>query len=173
MKKDIWPLGGVAIFFAGIGLFFGVKKWEPLPASSNAGTHLFAQSLPDLTGKIQPLSQWKGKTLVINFWATWCAPCIEEMPDLSLLNKQASAHNFQILGISVDSVDKVHEFAAKYKISYPLYIAGMEGSDLSRQMGNSKGGLPFTVILGADGQVKKSYLGRLNMRMLRQDLGLL
>ena len=76
----------------------------------------------------------------------------------------------QILGIGIDSASNIAEFAAKYKIAYPLYVAGMEGTDLSREFGNQAGGLPFTVLIGADGKVRKTYLGRLKFDELRKDL---
>lgn len=171
MKKEYWLGAAVALVFIVIGLIFGLKKEEPsLPLGS--GALLLSQNLPDLTGKTQALSQWKGKTLVVNFWATWCAPCVEEMPELSSLQQKDGSGNFQIIGIGIDSAEKMQEFSAKHNISYPLYVAGMQGAELSRQLGNTKGGLPFTLLVAPDGSIKKTYLGRLNLPSLRGDLGL-
>jgi thiol-disulfide isomerase/thioredoxin len=119
---------------------------------------------------MQPLSQWQGQTLIVNFWATWCAPCVEEMPELTALQTELAPSNIKIIGIGIDSSDNIREFTAKYKITYPLYIAGGSGIELSRQFGNQTGGLPFTVIIGPKGNIKKTYLGRLKMDQLRADI---
>jgi thiol-disulfide isomerase/thioredoxin len=136
-------------------------------------TSLLAQSMADTNGQLQPLSKWKGKPLIVNFWATWCAPCVEEMPELSALQTEIAPRNIQIIGIGIDSSANIAQFASKYKIAYPLYTAGMSATDISRQLGNQASGLPFTVLVGRDGQVRKTYLGRLKIEELRKDLSLL
>ncbi|HZW20094.1 TlpA disulfide reductase family protein [Noviherbaspirillum sp.] len=126
--------------------------------------------MKDANGQEQVLGQWKEHALVVNFWATWCAPCVDEMPELSDLQREISAQKIQILGIGIDSASNIAEFAKKYSISYPLYVGGVNGTELSRQLGNQGGGLPFTVVIGRDGQVKKTFLGRLKMDDLRKSL---
>lgn len=170
MMRNTIILIVVGLLFAGIGGYAGFKRFEPDPPVSGAVAALFAQSLKDDKDAVQSLAQWKGKKLVVNFWATWCAPCVEEMPELTALQAEVGSKNTQILGIGIDSPSNIKEFAGKYKIAYPLYVAGMSGTNLTRQFGNTAGGLPFTVLIGADGQVKKTYLGRLNMAELRRDL---
>lgn len=135
-----------------------------------AVTHFFGQSFNDATGKAQALSQWQGKPLVVNFWAPWCAPCVREMPELDAFAKEMKAKQVNVIGIGIDSPSNIAQFAGKLKISYPLYVAGMGGTDLARDFGNENGGLPFTVLIGADGQVKKTYLGSLKFDQLRADL---
>jgi thiol-disulfide isomerase/thioredoxin len=127
----------------------------------------------DVGGKPQALSQWKGKPLLVNFWAPWCAPCVQEMPELSAIAAKDGGKRFNVIGIGIDSPSNIAEFASKFKIAYPLYVAGMSGTDLSRQFGNAAGGLPYTVLIGADGQVRKTYLGRLKFDELRRDLAAL
>ncbi len=172
MKKEIWILGIAALLFGGIGVYFGLKKWEPAPPAPNAQHVFFNQSLPDINDKNEKMSNWHGKLLLVNFWATWCSPCVEEMPELSALQSEQQFKNLQIIGIGIDSPANIREFATKYSISYPLYIAGMGGIELAREMGNKQGGLPFTILFGTDGQIKKSYIGRLDMQEVRKDLGL-
>jgi len=169
MKRNILLFASIGILFTTIGAYFGAKQLEPETPGTRAITHLFAQSLADHQGKIQNMSQWKGKTLIVNFWAPWCAPCVEEMPELSALQAEVAKKNTQIIGIGIDSPSNILAFSAKYKIAYPLYIAGMSGTELPRAFGN-QGGLPFTVIIGPDEQVKKTYLGRLKLDEVRRDL---
>ncbi len=121
----------------------------------------------------QALSQWQGKAMVVNFWATWCAPCVREMPELDAMAKELAAKNIAVIGIGIDSPSNIAQFAAKLKISYPVYVAGMEGTDLARELGNAQGGLPYTVLIGADGAVRKTYLGQLKFDQLRADLAAL
>lgn len=170
MKKNMRLLAAVALLSAIIGAYFGIRYWHPAAPNSTAVGALFSQSLPDIQGKPQSLAQWKNKKLIVNFWATWCAPCVEEMPELSALQQEIADRNIQVLGIGIDSASNITEFASKYKIHYPLYIAGMNGVELSRQFGNQTGGLPFTVLIGSDGDVRKTYLGRLKFEELRKDL---
>jgi thiol-disulfide isomerase/thioredoxin len=170
MKKNAALFGGVAILFAVFGIFFANQRLSPAPAQSSAVSTFLSQSMKDADGQEQHLGQWKDRALVVNFWATWCAPCVDEMPELSALQQEISAQNIQILGIGIDSASNIADFARKYRIGYPLYVGGMSGSELSRALGNQGGGLPFTVIIGRDGQVKKTYLGRLKMEELRKSL---
>jgi thiol-disulfide isomerase/thioredoxin len=173
MKKNIFAVGVVAIAFAAAGIYFGTKRLEPVAPQASAVASLLTQSMVDTKGELQPLSKWKGKPLIVNFWATWCAPCVEEMPELSALQTEIAPNNVQIIGIGIDSTANIAQFTSKYKIAYPLYTGGMDATDISRQLGNQAGGLPFTVLIGRDGQVRKTYLGRLKMQELRKDLALL
>ena len=160
----------IGILCAAIGIYIGNKQTKPVPAKNTAVQQLTSLSLTDAQGKVQKLSQWQGKFLLVNFWATWCAPCVQEMPELSELQKNLSQDNIQLLGLGIDSPTNIADFAQKYQISYPLFAAGMEGTELSRQLGNQAGGLPFTVLISPDGILLKSYLGRLNIVQLRSDI---
>jgi len=173
MKRNVLLFGAFALLFASIGVYFGAKHHSPAAPESPAVATFFAQQMEDSTGKMHTLGEYQGQTLIVNFWATWCAPCVEEMPELTELQTELAGKNIQILGIGIDSPSNIREFAAKYKITYPLYIAGLTGSELSRQFGNQAGGLPFTVIIGPKGDVRKTYLGRLKMDQLRADIAAL
>jgi peroxiredoxin len=127
-------------------------------------------SLKDSGGRQRKMSEWQGKVLLINFWATWCPPCVSEMPELVALQNELASKNLQVVGIGIDSPSNIREFAEKHQISYPLLLGGLEGSELSRQFGNQSGGLPFTILIGADGSVRKTYMGRLDMEKVRADL---
>lgn len=169
-KKEILLLVTVAVTAGLLGIGLGWKKWQVAEPAAGISHQFYAQSLPDINDKKTTMSQWQGRLLLVNFWATWCSPCVEEMPELAELQAELQAQNVQVIGIGIDSADNIREFAGKYQIDYPLYIAGMEGIGLSRNMGNQQGGLPFTVLFGKDGEVKKRYLGRLDMQEVRRDL---
>jgi thiol-disulfide isomerase/thioredoxin len=180
-KKNLLGYAIVAIAFGLVGTLAGVNRANiagPITTAyaatdgrpQTAVTHLFAQSLNDPAGKPQALSQWQGKPLVVNFWAPWCPPCVREMPELDAFAKQMKAKHVNVIGLGIDSPSNIAQFASKLKISYPLYVAGIGGTDLSREFGNEAGALPYTVLIGADGQVKKTYLGQLNFAQLRADL---
>lgn len=176
MKRKLIVYGLVALLFLGLGVFFGSRALAPTPASAvpaSAVAQLLAQSLPDAQGQPQALSKWRGKALIVNFWAPWCPPCVQEMPELSALHTELAAKDIHVLGIGIDSAANIAEFSTKYKISFPLYVAGLSGAELGRQLGNQAGGLPFTVLIGADGKVKKTYLGSLKFDQLRADLAAL
>lgn len=163
----------IAAIFAGLGVLIGHWQTSPDPAEPTAVDQLFASTLPDPQGRDQPLARWKGRPLVVNFWATWCAPCVEEMPELDQLAKDSAKKNINIIGIGIDSAANVAQFAEKFKISYPLYVSGLRGTELAREFGNASGGLPYTVLIGPDGQVRKTYLGRLKFDELKADLAAL
>lgn len=169
MKKQTWLLLAVAVLGTALGIGLGMKK-TALPQASGPADALFAQQLPDSQGVQQSLSQWKGKVLVVNFWATWCPPCVEEMPDLVALQNDLASKNLQTLGIGIDTASNIQEFATKHQITYPLYVTGMGGAELARALGNPSGALPFTVLVTADGKIAKTYLGRLRMDTVRADL---
>ena len=170
MKRSYWPVLAVALVFSVAGAWFGARQFQSAPAAPNAVEQFYSRTLPDASGATVSMAQWKGRPLVLNFWATWCAPCVEEMPELTALQQELQPKNVQILGIGIDNPASISAFAQKYKIGYPLYVAGMEGSELSRQLGNQAGGLPYTVLVDASGKVKKTYLGRLKMEELRRDI---
>jgi len=176
-NKKLAAVAAVAVIFCALGVVFGSKMkpqsqptQAPAASAHPAATNLYAQTLNDLSGKPQALAQWKGKPLLVNFWATWCGPCVQEMPELSALANEEAGKRFNVIGLGIDSPSAMSEFAAKHNIKYPLYVGGMGGTELSRGFGNTNGGLPFTVLIGADGQVRKTYLGKLKFDELKADL---
>lgn len=160
----------IAILFTAIGIYFGAKRFQPAAPADTAVGALMQLSFKDVAGSQRKMSEWKGKTLLLNFWAPWCPPCVDEMPELVALQNELAAKNLQIVGIGIDSPTNIRQFAEKHQISYPLLISGLEGTELSRQFGNEAGGLPFTVLIAADGTVRKTYMGRLNLEKVRADL---
>jgi len=130
-------------------------------ATDGAAQSLLLASLPDPGGRSQTLSQWRGKVLVVNFWATWCTPCREEIPALMRVQHKYVANGVQLVGIAIDSVSKVRDYAEEMQIDYALLIGGMETLDLARDLGNRAGVLPFTVVLDRNGKVAYTHAGAL------------
>ncbi len=131
---------------------------------------LFAANLPNENGVKQALSQYKGKVIVLNFWATWCPPCREEMPELSQLHQEYANKNVVVLGIAIDEISLVKEFTQATPVSYPLFAAEDEGMALGNALGNNKGVLPYTIIIDTNGNVVKTYFGRISKPLLETTL---
>jgi peroxiredoxin len=127
-------------------------------------------SLPDLNGSQQAMAQWNGKILVINYWASWCAPCKEEMPAFSRLYDKHMSNGVQFVGISIDSPDKVRQFQKDSPVTYPLLLGSMDTMQVVSGLGNPMQGLPFTVILDRQGEVHSTKLGRFSEAVLDQRL---
>ena len=155
-------IGAAALLALGAGI--GLALFDRAPADASA---LLALTLPDPSGRPQPLSQWQGKVLVVNFWATWCGPCREEMPDLVRAQKEYGAKGLQIVGIAADDADKVQQFAKEIELNYPALIGGYAAIDLSKDLGNSLVALPFTLVVDRHGKVAYTHLGPVKPDKLR------
>ncbi|MGO9932090.1 MAG: TlpA disulfide reductase family protein [Steroidobacteraceae bacterium] len=121
-----------------------------------------AFSLNDLAGKPTPILRWAGKSLVINFWATWCAPCRREIPLLKALAAEWAGRDMMLVGIAVDYPDKVQEFAREFKIDYPLLIGEQDALDVAAQFGMDSPAFPFTVFTDRRGEVVALFVGELH-----------
>lgn len=145
----------------------GVAWWrfQPHGSSSEASAALdafWALSLDTPDGVPMPMQAFRGSPLVVNFWATWCPPCVEELPLLSAFYNQNKANGWHLLGLAVDKPAPVNQFLARSPVSFPVALAGMEGVDLSRSLGNAAGALPFSVLFDADGQIRQRKIGQLH-----------
>lgn len=107
---------------------------------------------------------------MLNFWATWCPPCREEMPELSELHTEYNNKNVVVLGVAIDELALVKEFTQESPVSYPLFSAENEGMELASNLGNDKGVLPYTVIINTQGNVVNSYFGRINKTLISEAL---
>ncbi|WP_028220149.1 TlpA family protein disulfide reductase [Paraburkholderia oxyphila] len=174
-------LAGVAVaaVAAGGGILAGhyansgntsVADAASVAARPDAVGQLWSAPVTNPDGKAQSLSIYKGHPIVVNFWASWCGPCVEEMPELSALQREYAKKGIQFVGLGVDSAANIKTFLQKVPVDYPIYIAGFGGADVARAFGNAAGGLPYTVVIDANGTVRATKLGQIKMDELRHTL---
>ena len=113
------------------------------------------------SGASLAMKTFQGRPLVINFWATWCTPCVEEMPLIDNFFRQNESKGWQVLGLAIDQPSRVRQFITQFPVTYAIGLAGLTGTDLAKQLGNEVGGLPFTVVLDGQGQLIQRKLGKL------------
>ncbi len=167
------PLSFIAYLSVLVILGLGVRHFAINPiqeASKATAASLFSASMMDSNGIKQSLGQYRGKIIVLNFWATWCPPCREEMPELSQLHQQYQNSNVMVLGIAEDELAPVREFLQASPVSYPVFIAENEHMELGASLGNHKAVLPYTVIIDANGNVVQSFFGKINKPLLEKSL---
>lgn len=163
MNRRLLLSAGVAVAATVAGGFTLLGRKSQAPgASADAGdpvAALMQMQLPDLSGASHTLAAWKGQPMVVNFWATWCAPCVKEMPELDALQKKYP--HIRFVGIGVDSAANMQKFVEKVQVSYPLWVIGPGAIDTLRKLGNPSGGLPFTIVFNADGGINRKILGEI------------
>lgn len=146
---------------AGVAWF----KYQPHDAESKPGnaaqSALWAMSFDSPDGQPQKMSDFRGKPLLLNFWATWCPPCVEELPLLDAFYRAQKANNWQVLGLAVDQPSAVRKWLQAKPLSFAVGMAGLDGTELSKSLGNLTGGLPFTVVFGASGEMLHRKIGKI------------
>lgn len=158
----IWiALAATALIAVVAGYRFGVSdKRTGVSVPANPAISVFDLSLNDVKGKKESLAQWRGKVLVVNYWATWCFPCKEEMPGFSRLQGKYRDKGVQFVGISIDDADKILEFQKETPVNYPLLIGDMATMKNSSELGNTRQALPFTAVFDRQGKLSAAKLGR-------------
>jgi len=145
---------GIIVIAAVLALGIGIAAQRFLPPLGQTGaTSLPDFNLPDLSGNQHNISEWRGKILVINFWATWCPPCRKEIPEFIALQKQYSAKGVQFIGIALEEQKPVAEYTAVNRINYPILIGGDNGVALAHQLGNIVDAIPYTIVVNPQGQI--------------------
>ncbi len=118
-------------------------------------------AMMDIEGKIRNIKDWDGQIVLLNFWATWCPPCLEEIPGFIEIQQDLDNRGFQIIGIAVDNEEDVRAFANEMEMNYPVLAGEMEAIELSQKYGNTIGGLPFSAIIDKNGKVTHTITGEL------------
>ena len=138
------------------------------PATGSRADSFFSQTLEDLDGQPHSMNRWRGQLVVVNFWATWCAPCVEEMPALQSIHDEYAARGVVVVGLGIDSPTALRSFRDQHRLTLPLYAAGATGGELGRALGNTSGALPYTVLLDAEGRIVQARLGQIRAPELRR-----
>jgi thiol-disulfide isomerase/thioredoxin len=168
MKRSGAALLLVSVVAAAGG--YAVYRWQApgdTATSTSGAGELWSQPLRDVGGVPHTLAQWRGKVLVVNFWATWCAPCREEIPLFVKLQREYGERGLQFVGIAIDEPGKVQPFVRELGINYPIMVGGLDTAEWSRRLGNGAGALPYTLIIGRDGVVRATHLGAMKEGALR------
>lgn len=168
------PLRWLAVLLLGVAAIGAGWSAHQLRSSTlaarTAGQTLLAVTLPDGLGRDVSLAQFKGRVVVVNFWASWCAPCREEMPLFATIQREFAHKGVQFVGIAVDQADKARAVTEELRIDYPILVGGYGALELSRALGNRLSALPFTLVLDRDGLVVHTQLGPLTEPQLRLKL---
>jgi thiol-disulfide isomerase/thioredoxin len=166
LKNKLFVLIPLAAVALAAGIWLAQARYAPRLAEAPVLAALWQLEFPDPQGKSQALSQWRGQVLVLNFWASWCAPCREEIPDFVALREQHHQKGVEFVGIAVDNAANVAQFLQTQAISYPILVGEGAAHSLSRELGNPSGALPFTIVLDRNGNVVFTHLGRVPRALL-------
>jgi thiol-disulfide isomerase/thioredoxin len=168
-KAALYVTVSLIALTAGAGASWWRLNHPPEPAQAKAPDStvpgIWQSSFKDVDGKPQPLAQWYGKPLVVNYWATWCGPCREEMPDFEAASK-ALGDQAHIVGIAIDNAPAVKKFIAELGVDYPIVVGEEDAMNLMRAEGNSIGALPYTVVYDRHGKKVAAHAGRLRREQL-------
>jgi len=156
-----WTFALVAVVtvLAGAGLWRLNRPAPRVEAVELAPATLYSMAFRDVDGKPRSLAEFRGKFVVLNFWATWCAPCREEMPGFSRLQSRWKARDVQFVGVTGDDPHAVERFLRQVPVSYPVFLAGRNAEAWARRLGDRDAVLPFTVVLDAEGRVVDQQVG--------------
>lgn len=167
----LFALIAVLAFMAGGALWLGTRSGiPPLDPSEIAPAALLSAPFTDASGAAATLGRFQGKVMVVNFWATWCAPCREEMPAFARLQTRWAGRGVQFVGLSAEEPEAVARFGREMGITYPLWVGGDQVGAVARRLGNRLGVLPFTVLIGPGGEVLERKVGAYNEADLAQRL---
>ncbi|MBU6467907.1 MAG: TlpA family protein disulfide reductase [Betaproteobacteria bacterium] len=162
----------IGVVVEGISIYRSLNYWGPKTHSQLESTPSAAPflklTLQDLKEHPQALSQWPGKTLVINFWATWCEPCKEEMPMLSQLQNNFRSKQVQFIGIGVDDPKDLKAWLQTRQISYPIFVGNDSTLEMTRALGNEQQGIPFTMVVSPSGSIVYKKLGKVKEEEMKQ-----
>ena len=168
------PRGNRRLVLAGVGAAAvvagaGFALWKSRAGDkADAADLLWTMSFQTPQGNDVEMKALRGRPILLNFWATWCPPCVEEMPLLDAFFRQNVAKGWMVVGLAIDQPSAVKAYLQRTPVAYMIGLAGLQGTELAKSLGNLAGGLPFTVVLGADGTVRHRRMGRVTEDDLKQ-----
>ena len=168
LQRRTLLMTGAAVAAAGAGAWMSWRRIAPQPVLSGAEAAFWAGHFEGPNGEAVNLAAMRGRPLLVNFWATWCPPCVEELPLLNAFNTANAARGWQVLGLAVDQPSAVRGFLKKLPLNFSVGMAGFAGTELSRSLGNPSGSLPYTVVFGAEGTVLHRKIGKVSEADLAQ-----
>ncbi|WP_287878647.1 TlpA disulfide reductase family protein [Acidovorax sp.] len=147
----------------------GLAWWRLQPHAMQAGAEqaLWTQAFDTPEGARLAMQAFAGKPLLLNFWATWCPPCVDELPMLNTFHRNNKEKGWQVVGLAIDQPSSVRKFLTRLPLDFPVGLAGLGGSELGRSLGNLTGGLPFTVVFSAEGRVLHRKMGQVTPQDLQ------
>ncbi|MCK6431487.1 MAG: TlpA family protein disulfide reductase [Burkholderiaceae bacterium] len=169
--RRAWIIGGVGALAALAGAWSAWRRHSvpaaPALAAPDAN-RLWLLRFERPEGGELVMEQWQGKPLLINFWATWCPPCITELPEINRFALEFAQQGGRVLGLAVDRPESVREFLGRVKLDFPIALAGLEGTDIIRRLGNLQGALPYSVMFDARGELRHRKMGQTHLGELQQ-----
>ena len=166
-KQVWWLVAAIASIALAAGFSLASRHFATTGTGASAEA-FFARTFNDLDGRPVEMAQWKDRIVVVNFWATWCPPCVEEMPDLQRVHDEYSDRGVTVIGLGIDSPSSLKRFRDEHRLSLPLFAAGASGSELGRALGNPSGALPYTILIGREGRIVQARLGQVQPAELRR-----
>lgn len=163
MKRRNWLLGAAGAGAAAAGA--GWQAWREHRFEEDSGG-LWAMRFPQPDGSELVMAERRGRPLLLNFWATWCAPCVKEMPELDRFQRQFAASGWQVVGLAIDGPTPVREYLQRVPVGFAIGLAGLDGTELTMRLGNTQGGLPFTAVFDRAGKLVRRKLGETNFEEL-------
>ncbi len=171
----IYVVAAVAAASAGIALRYNeqarqMAEAQALVARGTVGAPAPELRLPDLAGRMHTLDAYRGRVVLVNFWATWCPPCLREIPSFEKIRQRYLGRGFEVLGVAVDDTDAVRRFVREHGVTYPQLLAGARGTALMARFGNRHGALPYSLLVDQQGIVRLAHAGELRPETLTEHL---
>jgi thiol-disulfide isomerase/thioredoxin len=161
---------GMSLVGLAAGLITASWIYRDGTASEESVAALLANSWTKPDNTVVNTAEWQNRVLVVNFWASWCPPCVEEMPALSDLQDEFASKNVLFVGIGIDTPSNIRQFLETTLVSYPIVMGGLQGSKIGKALGNTQGALPYTVVINTKGKVTNTKLGKINEDELRKQI---